>query len=81
MLIHFELKGPGKIIGVGNGDPSSHEPDKASERRAFNGFAQVIVQSVRNAGTIELTATSPTLKPATVKIKTKADKTLEAALP
>jgi beta-galactosidase len=26
-LIHFELSGPGKIIGVGNGDPSSHEPD------------------------------------------------------
>ncbi len=26
-LISFELSGPGKIIGVGNGDPSSHEPD------------------------------------------------------
>jgi beta-galactosidase len=27
-LIHFELSGPGKIIGVGNGDPSCHEPDQ-----------------------------------------------------
>ena len=26
-LIHFSLSGPGKIIGVGNGDPSCHEPD------------------------------------------------------
>ncbi len=26
--IHFELDGPGKILGVGNGDPSSHEPDQ-----------------------------------------------------
>ncbi len=26
-LIHFELSGPGKILGVGNGDPSCHEPD------------------------------------------------------
>ena len=26
-LVHFELSGPGKIIGVGNGDPSCHEPD------------------------------------------------------
>ena len=26
--ITFVLTGPGKIIGVGNGDPSSHEPDK-----------------------------------------------------
>jgi len=25
--IHFSLAGPGKIIGVGNGDPSCHEPD------------------------------------------------------
>jgi beta-galactosidase len=25
--IHFELSGAGKILGVGNGDPSSHEPD------------------------------------------------------
>ena len=26
-LLHFELSGPGKILGVGNGDPSCHEPD------------------------------------------------------
>jgi len=26
--VAFELEGPGRIIGVGNGDPSCHEPDK-----------------------------------------------------
>ena len=26
--VTFELTGPGKVIGVGNGDPSSHEADK-----------------------------------------------------
>jgi beta-galactosidase len=26
-LIHFAVSGPGKILGVGNGDPSCHEPD------------------------------------------------------
>jgi beta-galactosidase len=26
-LVHFALSGPGEIIGVGNGDPSCHEPD------------------------------------------------------
>jgi beta-galactosidase len=30
--IMFFLKGPGRIIGVGNGDPSSHEPDRYFER-------------------------------------------------
>lgn len=29
--ISFTLNGPGKIIGVGNGDPASHEPDKFIE--------------------------------------------------
>lgn len=29
--VSFELEGPGHIIGVGNGDPSSHEPDKYLE--------------------------------------------------
>ena len=29
--IRFSLKGPGKIIGVGNGDPTSHEPDRFFE--------------------------------------------------
>jgi beta-galactosidase len=26
--VTFTIEGPGKIIGVGNGDPGSHEPDK-----------------------------------------------------
>ncbi len=26
-LVDFDLEGPGRIIGVGNGDPSCHEPD------------------------------------------------------
>jgi beta-galactosidase len=26
-LVEFDLEGPGKILGVGNGDPSCHEPD------------------------------------------------------
>jgi beta-galactosidase len=30
-LIAFEIAGPGRIIGVGNGDPSCHEPDQYVE--------------------------------------------------
>jgi beta-galactosidase len=29
--VHFEIQGPGRIIGVGNGDPGSHEPDRNIE--------------------------------------------------
>ena len=44
--IQFTLTGDAKIIGVGNGDPSSHEPDKIFDgqwqRHLFNGKCQVI---------------------------------------
>jgi beta-galactosidase len=46
-LLHFSVKGDAHIIGVGNGDPSSHEADKYSagdwQRRLFGGKCQVIV--------------------------------------
>lgn len=61
-LIQFSLEGNAKIIGVGNGDPSSHEPDKCLDgnwqRKLFNGKCQVIVQSGNKAGFIKFTATS-----------------------
>jgi len=68
--IVFQLSGPGKIIGVGNGDPSSHEPDKAHKRRAFNGLCMVIVQSQKAPGEIRLEASSPGLEPAMLAIAT-----------
>ncbi len=71
-LIQFKLKGLGTIIGVGNGDPSSHESDKANQRKAFNGYAQVIVQSKAKSGVIELSAISEGLHSAKAKIASKA---------
>eukprot|EP01120_Amphizonella_sp_Union-15-10_P012342 TRINITY_DN5463_c0_g1_i1.p1 TRINITY_DN5463_c0_g1~~TRINITY_DN5463_c0_g1_i1.p1 ORF type:complete len:494 (+),score=92.22 TRINITY_DN5463_c0_g1_i1:91-1482(+) len=69
-LITFSISGPGKILGVGNGDPSSHEPDKAMYRSLFNGLARVIVQSERSlAGDIILTATSPGLSAGRLTIR------------
>ena len=68
----FEIKGNGKIIGVGNGDPSSHEMDKILSgnyrRSLFSGKCQVIVQSTKDAGEIILTAKSEKLKTALTKI-------------
>ncbi|MDZ4714119.1 MAG: beta-galactosidase GalA [Cytophagales bacterium] len=48
-LVRFFIQGEGKIIGVGNGDPSCLEPDQcepgAWQRSLFGGKAQVIVQA------------------------------------
>lgn len=63
LQVRFEAEGEGAVIGVGNGDPNSHEADKASERRLFNGLAQVIVQSRRGGrGTLKLRASAPGLQ-------------------
>lgn len=59
-LVKFYISGNAKIIGVGNGDPSSHEPDKCADgawqRSAFNGKCQVILQAGKTIGTIKLEA-------------------------
>ncbi len=64
-LIHFSVTGDAKIIGVGNGDPSSHEQDKyydvTAQRHLFNGKCQVILQSGKSKSLIKLTATSSSL--------------------
>lgn len=43
--VQFNVSGPARVIGVGNGDPSSHEPDRSMKRSAFNGLCMVLVQS------------------------------------
>jgi len=66
--VTFSVSGPGIIFGVGNGDPSSHEPDKSSKRSAFNGLARVIVQSILTGGTITVSASSSGLKSGSVTV-------------
>jgi beta-galactosidase len=74
--IGFKVTGNGALIGVGNGDPNCQESDKAAKRSLFNGLAQVIVQSTKEPGEIQVEAhkegwEGPTLTPATITIKTK----------
>ena len=66
--VTFKVEGPGEIIGVGNGDPSSHEPDKADKRSTFNGLSLVIIQAASKPGVIQLTAESMGLEKVVVEI-------------
>jgi beta-galactosidase len=71
--VTFAVSGPGTVIGVGNGDPSCHEPDRASERSAFNGLCMAMVQSKRGeAGAITVTVTADGLETATVAVTAAA---------
>jgi len=69
-LVTFSITGDAKIIGVGNGDPSSHEPDKIFDgnpiaigwqRHLFNGKCQVIIQAGKTPGSIKFEAKSDSL--------------------
>jgi len=65
----FQLTGPGRILGVGNGDPSSHEADKGTVRRAFNGLCMAIVQASKTPGALTLEATAPGLASGSVTVQ------------
>ena len=73
-LIEFEVMGEGELLGVGNGDPSSHESDKASHRRLFNGLCMALVQTSQKAGDIKITARSSGLASGSIVLKTKRAK-------
>jgi beta-galactosidase len=63
--VGFTLSGSGSIIGLNNGDPTCHEPEKGDHHSVFHGLAQVILQTaLAGNGKLTLTATSEGLAPA-----------------
>lgn len=72
-LIQFGIQGDGRIIGVGNGDPSSHEPDKCEDgkwqRALFNGKCQMILQAGKNKGLATIEARSKDVQSASITIQ------------
>ena len=74
--IKFAIEGPGEIVAVDNGDPTSFEPFLLPERNAFNGLALVIVRG-RNGkvGTIRLSAASGSLQGGSLTLQSIAGST------
>ena len=73
--VTMAVRGAGKSLGHGNGDPNSHEDEKGPRRRLFNGLAQLIVQSSRDGdggGAVVIDATAPGLRAASVSIPVRA---------
>ncbi len=71
-LLEFEVTGQGRLLGVGNGDPSSHETEKGPTRRLFNGLAAALVQSTRTAGEATITVRSAGLRGASLGVRAEA---------
>ncbi len=60
----FALSGDARLLGVGNGDPRSLEPDHAMSRSAFNGLCMALVQAGATGGPIRLEARGDGVAPA-----------------
>lgn len=74
--VAYTLTGPGKIIGMGNGNPVSHEHDDPmtptfGRRDAWMGLARIIVQATDEPGEIRLKAESEGLASGELVITTR----------
>jgi len=67
--IDFDVSNNGVILGVGNGNPISHEPDKASSRCAFNGYACAIIKARIGEGTMVVRGFSGDLKAGMINLR------------
>ncbi|MGA1983148.1 MAG: glycoside hydrolase family 2 TIM barrel-domain containing protein [Acidobacteriaceae bacterium] len=70
--ITFDVQGEGKLIGVDNGNPQSHDSYKVNHCKAFNGLCLAVVQSAAKSGSIRIAASSPSLQSAALTVTTKA---------
>jgi beta-galactosidase len=67
--INFAVEGAGRLIGLDNGDPASHEYFKGNRRKLYHGLALALIQSTAFSGKITLTASSPGLLPGNLVIE------------
>ncbi len=62
----------GKVLGMGNGDPLSHEPDISDHRSLYNGLASAIVAPTEGGDTLTVYALAHGLRPAELKLPLRA---------
>jgi beta-galactosidase len=66
VIYHFDVKGAGRIAGVDNGSPTSHESFKDNKRKVFNGLGLVVIQSIGEKGSTKIKATADGLQEASI---------------
>ncbi len=70
--VKFTISGEATLAAVSSGDHYSNELTQTDHRCLFQGNALAILRATRNAGSVNLTATAPGLKPAVLKLKSTA---------
>lgn len=68
--VRFSVTGPGEIIGLGNGDPTSVEPFTGDRCKLLHGKAMVILRSKPGGqGELKVTAFTEGLEPVSATVK------------
>ena len=80
-IINFDIEGEGKILASGNGCPNDMESFRNLSPKLYNGRAQAIVQSTRQAGKCIIKVTSEGLDTQSIIIKTSNDPTTALTMP
>ena len=68
-MVDFEIRGSARLLGVGNGNPTSHEPEQVPRRQLFNGCAQLIIRTLGQSGTVSILAHAENLESGTIDIE------------
>jgi beta-galactosidase len=68
-LVRFTVEGSaGRLLAVGNGNPTDHSAYLASERHAFHGLLLAMIQSTDETGIVRVTAEADGMEPVSVEI-------------
>jgi beta-galactosidase len=65
--VTFDVQGPGRLIGVDNGDQNNHDSYQSRKRAAYNGRCLAVVRSTAHTATVEVTPTPPGLRTASAR--------------
>ena len=57
--VRVRVDGPGRLLGLDNGDSADREGYKTATRRLFNGKLLAMIGTTKAAGTVRVTVTSP----------------------
>ncbi|HEX6466732.1 MAG TPA: glycoside hydrolase family 2 TIM barrel-domain containing protein [Terriglobales bacterium] len=71
-LVKFSVSGAGTLAGVANGNPASHEPNVAAQRKSFHGLCMVLVRATDHPGSITIRAESDGLTAARLVLPANA---------
>jgi beta-galactosidase len=71
VIVNFEVTGPGKVAGVGSGDPRDMSSFQQPRKKTYQGICMAIIRPEKTPGKIKLRTTAEGLKEASLVITSR----------